>query len=201
MRNFDKPFFALVIGAVFPIFFCLISMIVWYYFDHSESRVLFFLLTGLIIGVLIDIKYLKDWVNTRYDLPLWFVAAIYIVYNIGVYGLFMGLPVFNVLLGFLAGFYIGKRICYNKKTIRESAKLIQWVSFFSGFIMILFCISSAFLALLGDGAGADIQGMLGLPFVVTRPMIWGVIFVGGLSLIFIQIVATRRTIIKTITHF
>jgi len=201
MKNFDKTFFNLIIGAFFPSICCLISMIVWYYFDGSENRASIYLITGLILGVLLDIKYLKGWVKKRYDLSLWFIATIYSVYNMVVYGIFMGFPVFNVLLGFIAGFYFGKRICYNKQTIRESAKLINWVSIFTGFIMVLICISSAVIALVGDGAGGDIQGMLGLNFIVTRPMIWGIILVGGISLILIQFFLTRWTIIETIKHF
>jgi len=201
MKNFEKPFFTLIFGMVFPFIFCLILMIIWFYLDKSEDRVLFYSISGLLIGVLLDIKYLKGWVKHRYDLPIWSVAGFYVVYNIIVYGLFMGFPVFNIFLGFIAGYYFGKRSCYNKQILRESAKLIKKVSLFTGFIMLLICISSAILALLGDGAGGDIQSMLGLHFVVTRPMIWGIIFVGGISLILIQIQITRWTIIKTIKHF
>jgi len=144
--------------------------------------------------------FLKRWINKRYVLPIWFVIGIYILYNIGLFGVFMGFPVFNVLLGLLAGYYFGNRICSNKIQQDKHSKLINQVSLFTGLIMIFICISSGFIALVGSGVGYDIQGMLGLGFEVTKPMIWSITLIGGFVLILLQILLTRITMIKTIKN-
>ena len=45
------------------------------------------------IGVLIDLNFLKGWINHSFNLPIWIIASVYMVYNIFVYGFFMELPV------------------------------------------------------------------------------------------------------------
>jgi hypothetical protein len=110
----------------------------------------------------------------------------------------MGFPVFNVLLGLVAGYYSGKRICFKNIKPEKHSKLINQVSLCTGLTMTLICISSGFLALAGEGAGGDIKGMLGLGFEVTKLMVVGITLIGGLSLILTQIILTRITMIKTI---
>lgn len=178
----------------------LLSVIIWFYTDKQETHALIYALTGLLCGLLIDLMFLKRWINKRYVLPIWFVIGIYILYNIGLFGFFMGFPVFNVLLGLLAGYYFGNRICSNKIQQDKHSKLINQVSLFTGLIMIFICISSGFIALVGSGVGYDIQGMLGLGFEVTKPMIWSITLIGGFVLILLQILLTRITMIKTIKN-
>jgi hypothetical protein len=198
MKSLDKIFFGFMIGFTFPFLLCLLSGIVWFYVDKNESRVLIYLITGLLLGLLIDMKFLRNWINIRYELSIWFIIFIYLVYNIGLYGFFMGFPVFNVFFGIIAGYYSGKRICFSKIKSEKHSKLINLVSLFTGLIMTLICISSGFLALSGNGAGDDIKGMLGLGFDVTKSMVWGITLIGGVSLILAQILLTRITIVKTI---
>jgi hypothetical protein len=52
------------------------------------------------------------------------------------------------------------------------------------------CVATAAMALNEATMGAQLQGMLGLSFVVTWPMIYGIIAVGGLGLLALQCVAT-----------
>jgi hypothetical protein len=198
MKSFDKIFFGLIIGCAFPLFLCLSSGIIWFYFDKSESRVLFYLATGLLLGLIIDFKFLKGWVKKRYELPVWFTLGIYVFYNICLYGMFMGFPVFNVFLGLIAGYYYGHKILFNNIPSEKHYKIRNQVFLITGIIMLLICISSGFLALAGIGAGEDIKGMLGLEFEVTKPMIWGIILIGGISLIILQLLLTKIVIIKTI---
>jgi hypothetical protein len=198
MKSFDKIFFGLLLGFAFPFLLSLLSMFIWFYFDKDESRVLIFLAAGLLFGLLIDFKFLKNWISKRYELALWFIIFIYLIYNIGVYGFFMGFPVFNVLLGLVAGYYFGKRICFKNIKSEKHSRLINRVSLFNALIMTLICISSGFLALAGRGIGSDIKGMLGLDFDVTKSMVWGITLIGGISLILTQFILTRIAIIKTI---
>ena len=110
----------------------------------------------------------------------------------------MGFPVFNILLGLLAGYYFGKRICFENIKSEMQSKIINQVSLFSGLIMTLICISTGIIALTEEGIGENVQGMLGLSFEVTKTMIYTIVFVGGLGLIVAQYFITKITIQKTV---
>jgi len=200
MKNFEKKISGLIIGSIFPLSLGLLSVTIWVLFDKSESRPVLYLVSGLLIGGLINIKFLKSWINRRFSLPIWIIAMIYIVYNVFVYGFFMGLPVFNTLLGLLAGYYFGNRICFNNVESDKHSKYINKVSIFSGLIMTFVCISSGFLAIYDNGAAGMIQNVLGLGFEVTSSMLWIIVLIGGLILILTNILLTRITMIKTIKN-
>jgi len=179
----------------------LLSVLIWFYTDRQETHAPIYALIGLSSGLLLDLMFLKRWINNRYVLPIWFVVGIYILYNICIYGFFMGLPVFNTFLGLLAGYYFGKRICFNKVESETHTKLINQVSIFAGLIMTFVCISSGFLAIYDNGAAGMIQNVLGLSFEVTSSMLWGIVLIGGFILISINVLLTRFTMIKTIKNY
>jgi len=201
MNKIERTISGWILGSIFPLFLGLLSVTFWLLLDKSESRPLFYLSGGLILGGLIDLKFLKTWVNSRFKLPIWILITIYILYNIFVYGFFMGLPVFNVFLGLLAGYYFGNWIAYHKINPEKHLKLLNQVSLFTGLIMTFVCISSGFLAIHDKGAAGMIQHILGLPFEVTSLMLWGIVLAGGLTLILINILLTRYTMIRTIKHY
>lgn len=198
MNNFERKFSYLLFGSIFPLSLGLLSVTLWFIFDKSESRPILYLTIGLLLGLLIDLKYLTGWINRRFELPIRIIVIIYLVYNTFVYGFFMGLPLFNVLLGILAGYYAGNRICYNKINSAKHSELITKVSIFSGSIMALVCVPSGILALMDFGAHGMIKDILGLNFDITNLMMWGIVIIGGLILVILNILLTRTTIIKTI---
>lgn len=198
IKRLEKIISGLMIGGTFPLLFGLLSVIVWYYLDKLESRAIIYLAAGLIFGLIIDLIFLKGWIKRRFELPLWSMAGIYILYNVFVFGFFMGFPVFNVLLGLIAGNYFGNRIVSGKLPSEIQSKQIKQVSIFTALIMALICISSAVIGLTDEYTGANIQGMLRLDFEVTQPMLWAIALVGGLSMIIVQYVITKWTIQKTI---
>ena len=194
----EKFILGLIIGCTFPILLGMLAIVAWFYLDRNEAHALFCLLGGISLGLIVDFKYLKVWIAKRYELPIGFIVGIYLFYNVCVFGFFMGFPVFNVLAGIPAGYYFGKRINHDCIPIEKHSKQIRQISVFTAFFMTLICISSACLALIGDGVEHEVQSMLRLDFEVTRPMIWGLMVVGGISLIGLEYVITRVTMIKTI---
>lgn len=198
MKRFERIFSGLIMGCAFPLLFGLLSVVIWFYVDKLESRALLYLAGGVIFGFIIDLAFLRGWIRRRFELPLWFPAGIYILYSIFIFGFFMGFPVFNVLMGLVAGFYFGNRIVANKIKPEMQPKLIKQVSCFSALIMALICISSAVIGLTDKTIGANIQGMLGLGFEVTKAMVWALVLVGGFCLIIVQYVITGWAIQKTI---
>lgn len=126
--SFEKILFTLLIGFIFPLMISLLSISLWFYFDKSENRAILYLISGLLSGLLIDLRFLKRWIIHIYELPIFFVAGIYIFYNILIFGFFMGFPVFNTFLGLLAGYYYGKRICYVKAKEEKYPEILNQTS-------------------------------------------------------------------------
>lgn len=193
----EKLFLGLIIGGTLPLLIGMLSMIVWFYLNRDETLAPIYLVGGISIGVLLDLKYLKSWIRNRYQLPIWFIVGIYLFYNVCIFGFFMGFPVFNLLMGIPAGYYYGKRIDRESTSPEKQDQLTGQVSLFTAFVMTLICFSSGFIALAGNGVGKDVQSMLRLGFEVTRPMLVCIIVTGGILLIGLQYTLTRIILIQT----
>ena len=198
MMKIDKILIGLIIGSTCPLLISLLSFTTWFYLDKNMGRPLIYLLVGLFLGLAIDYKLLRGWINKRYELPNWFIIGVYFFYNIGIYGLFMGFPVFNVLMGLAAGYYYGRKIEFENVPIDKRPLLIKKVSLFSAAIMTFFCISSALIALMDKTTGENVRLMMGLNFEITKTMLLILIFVGGFVLIVSKYFITKLTMIKTI---
>jgi len=198
IKRFEKVSIGLLIGSIFPLFLSTMSVVIWIYFDKNIERPLVYVVAGFVCGLLIDWKFLKSWINNRYDLPLWFVSSIYIFYNVWMFGLFMGVPVFHVLLGAVAGYYSGKRIKFKNISSDYFPEAINKTAMFTAVVMALVCILSGIIAFADESTGGNIQGMFGLGFKITKPMILGITVVGGVLLVSIVIMLTRITMSITI---
>jgi len=190
-QTFDKIVIDLLLGAAFPVFCFLAAGTIWFYIDRNESVVLYYVVTGLIVGLLIDLRFLKGWIIRRFELPIWFMVGLYLFYNIGMYGMFMGFPVFNLFWGVIAGYYFGLRI--NRLNLSQTQRRIitNRVAIFTAFVMTMICISSACIALAGNGVGQDLQMMFRLNFEVTKHMIIAISLIGGILLISLQYFITK----------
>jgi ABC-type uncharacterized transport system fused permease/ATPase subunit len=177
MKRFEKIISGLIIGSTFPLLLGLLSVMIWFCLDKSEDRPVIYLIIGIFLGLIIDYKFLKGWISRRFDLSIWFMAAIYVIYNI---------------------FVFGNRICFKNVESKKHSKIINQVSLFTGLIMTLICFSSGFLALVDNEAAGMIKEVLGLGFEVTKSMVWGIVLIGGLTLILANILLTRITMINTI---
>jgi len=198
MPRFDKILIGLLLGFAPPIFFFLVALIIWFYFDRNENYVLYYTFSGLLLGLIINLRYFKGWIIHHFKLPIWMIVGLYLFYNIVMYGMFMGFPVFNLLWGVIAGYYYGLRIHYLNLPSTQYPRIINQVSIFTALTMTLICISSALIALAGNGVGKDLQMMFGLNFEVTKPMITVIALIGGVMLIGLQYYITNITMRKTI---
>jgi hypothetical protein len=160
----------------------------------------YFFAAGLIAGIIADFFLLKRLLANLFDIKYWLLAGFYILCNIFIFGTFMGFPVCNLAMGLIAGYYFGRRITIKNIISPERELLIKKISAFSAFIMLVICISSAFLALRERTIGEELQGMLGLNFVPRKGLIITGILTGGVLLIFAQYLITRITLIKTMNR-
>ncbi len=198
MKLIEKIIIGLLFGLAFPLFLGLITFLFWFYLDKSENRAILFLSLGFLFGLIVDLLYLKYWIKNRYNLHSLFITAIYFFYNVLLYGIFMGFPVFNLLMGLIAGYYSGNKIIRNKIELEAKKKKIAQVSIFTSLVMALFCVSSAIIGLADKTISKNLQGMFKLDFELTKPMIIILILTGGFTLIISQYFITKLTIIKTI---
>jgi hypothetical protein len=200
MKKADKVFFGLLFGGIPLLLFFLISLTIWFYFDRNETRIPFYVVAGLLMAIIIDLLFLRGWLNRRYDLSIWFVTGMYIFLNVGIFGFFMGVPVINVLMGFIAGYYFGNRILYQGIPQEDRAGVIHRVSLATGFVMTIICISSAWIALSDETTGENLRMMAGLDFEITKSMIWAIIIIGGAGLIVAQYFITKISMKLTLKY-
>ena len=148
-----------------------------------ERWIPFGALSGLFLGILADIFMLKKLLDSAHQLGRILWVAVFLFYTIGVFGFFMGVPLFNAFLAIPAGFIVGAKLARQKadpQRIRQAAG--QTARFTTG-MLTLVCCASALLALLSKSTASDLQGLLGLGFEVTQAMIIGMIVIGGAALL------------------
>ena len=155
-------------------------------------------LLGLLLGILADAFLLKKLVERTYRLGTVFWLAVLLFYSVGVFGFFMGVPVFNAALAIPAGFVVGGKLAREKVDGVRLRRASLRTCLLTTAMMALVCTASAFFALMSPSTPSDLRGLLGLGFEVTPAMIWGIILVGGAGLLAINWLLTGLAV--RITH-
>jgi hypothetical protein len=140
-------------------------------------------LTGLLIGSLADLLFLKTLLDRLPRLTSLFWVSVLVFYAVGIFGLCMGVPVCNVALALPAGFVTGARLAHAAVGGRRIRLATRRTCLLTTGLLALVCVASAFFALTSPSTPADLQGMLGLGFTVAPAMVWGLILVGGAGLL------------------
>ena len=143
-------------------------------------------IAGFVAGLLLDVRYLGQWMRRAQDSPIWIWCAVYLIYSIGVFGFFMGVPAFNLLLAMPAGVLLGGRLARERAVGDQVMRSARGASAFTTAVLAAACAASAVLALNDPYTAANLEGMLRLGFHVTRPMVLGLILVGGSALLAAQ---------------
>ena len=147
--------------------------------------------TGGAAGIAANLLFVRRITARMYRLPAAALIAVFLLYSVGIFGFFMGVPVFNALMGVAAGWYVGRRakaIAGGEGALREP---VGKAVLLSTAVLAAFCVASAWLALRDSTTAANLEGMLGLGFHLTTGMIWGIILAGGALLLAAQAVAVR----------
>lgn len=173
-NNIDKIFLCIIYLPLLPIALMLVG---WWtsYALLPQSVIPTFTIVGFILGCLLNIVVLPKLLKLGYGLPKWLLVIIFMFYTIGIFGFFMGVPLFNVIPVILAGFYLGRRNLLRSENIHGAV--------FVMLIMFLICCASAYLALRDPYTGANLRGMFQLPFTITQNHIWAIILIGGTGLL------------------
>jgi hypothetical protein len=143
-------------------------------------------LSGLLLGLLADTFLLKRLIDRAHQLNMAVWVAVFLFYSIGVFGFFMGVPVFNALLAIPAGFVIGGKLASQGADTLQVRRAAGRTARFTTGVLVCICAASAFIALMSESTASDLRGMLGLGFEVTHGMIVGLILVGGAALLILD---------------
>ena len=185
MKLVERWVMALAIGALPPMVGLLAGW--WGTFAYlPDGGVAIAAIAGFGAGLFLDARYLGQWMRRAQDSPIWIWCAVYLAYSIGVFGFFMGVPAFNLLLALPAGVLFGGRLARERATADQVVRSARGACTFTTAVLAAACAISAWLALNDPYTAANLEGMLRLGFHVTQTMVLGLILVGGSALLAAQ---------------
>jgi hypothetical protein len=164
-------------------------------FDCVERDIAVGTLTATAMGAAIAGTVLRRWVVSLFTLTPAAFRAVALFYSAMIYGVCMGMPVFNVGVGIVGGAVLGRRLArggYPAIEVRRQAD--RWARFATVVLLVL-CTLTAILGWREESLGSELQHMFRLPFVVTRPMIVALIFGGGGALLAVQYFTARAAVL------
>ena len=166
-----------------------------------ESSIWQFALAGLLLGILVDVLFLRRWLRQAYALKPWVWKALYVFYSIGILGLFMGFPLFNLVLAVPAGLFAGRWLARQPVDLARLQRTVRQAAAFTTVVLAAVCAASGSIALLASSTASDVQRMLALPFPVTRLMILGVIVIGGTAMLMVDWWVTAKCVRSAYKYF
>jgi hypothetical protein len=189
-----------VLGLVFapaPILFCFALVISLWFFAGllTDANGPYLALTTLGAGIVVNIFFLKKWIKGAYQMSNKSVVALYVFYSIMAFGFGMGIPVFNYVLGMMAGVYIVRKMHYLKADETECNRNIKRTAMFTAVIMAIICCLMVLVGLAGKVNGRDFEklfkSLLGLQLTINTAGFVGIIFFGGCAMILLQYWLTK----------
>ncbi len=168
MSKIESYIIGLGLGALIPIF----GFVFFWWLSAAlnnfkilsvpESSIKIFALTGFAIGIVIDILFLKRLVPEFYKLNIAWLIFIYLFCSAMAVAFFMGFPIGNLLLGMVAGGYMGRKYYHIKQSIENFSSASKSVSLFTAFITAFEALPIGLLTLREEYLMAAINQILGI---------------------------------------
>jgi hypothetical protein len=193
LARIERLFLTVVIGLIFPI---LLGLAGWWGSIPfvSQDRIILFAMGGVLAGVLVDLLFLRRWIRKALSAPILWPGAAYLFYSVGVFGFFMGVPVFNLLLGPVWGYFMGMRLQSANADKPTVAKAAHRSALFTSGVLALACLASLVIAFLDPSLEANIQGMFSLSEPLDRSLILGLSTVASAVLVVTEYFLTRTAV-------
>jgi hypothetical protein len=86
---------------------------------------------GLGAGITLDLIYIRKWVARFYSVDMRLVVLVYLCFSVIAVAFFMGLPIGIIVLGMLAGAYIGRRMYHNSEDEATFSTAVKKISLFT----------------------------------------------------------------------
>ena len=187
MSRFNRILSVVLMGLPAPVLLMLLGW--WGLIPFNPANSVYYIVSaagGFLIGIILDATLLKKLMLGLFSLQLPVLCALMAFYSVLIYGFFMGFPVFNILPGIMGGYIAVKGDALQKADITAARITARRVNLFSFVILLVLCVSTSYLTLRESTIQSQLRSMLGLPFTVTYPMIWGTILIGGTTLLLLQ---------------
>jgi hypothetical protein len=106
-------------------------LVLWRVPGMSVNVVIAAALSGLVVGIVLDLLLLRRWMGKFYTANLWLMAAVYVALCVVAVAFFMGLPVGTFTLGLFAGGYAGRRQHYALAEETAARRSLRQVALFA----------------------------------------------------------------------
>lgn len=193
LGRIERLFLSVMIGLLPPLVLVLAGWWISLPFV-KEEQIIYYALGGLSAGVLVDLLFLRLWTRKALTASIFWPTAVYLLYSIGVFGFFMGVPAFNLLLGLVWGYYVGMRLRSRHAEKPEIERAARQSGLFTAAVLALVCLAALVIAGLDPWLEANIQGMFGLAKPLSRSMILGLSGLAGLVLVAGEYLLTRAAV-------
>ena len=101
------------------------ALTIYHVLPLPESGIAVAAFIGLALGVALDVLYLRSWISEFYRADMRVMVTVYLCCSMIAVSFFMGLPVGNLVLGTLAGAYIGRREYHTARSGESVSKTIR----------------------------------------------------------------------------
>ncbi len=193
LAGVERLYLQVMIGLVPPVLFLLMGW--WGSLPLvAEESIKYFALGGLLLGLLLDIVFMRRWIRKAYTLPVGWFVAFYIFYAVGMFGFFMGVPILHVLLGIMGGYYVGICLRHARKEKDEVERVARHTALFTAGVMALVCLASWVIAYRDPWTAANINGMLHLSKPLSFESIMLFSACAGVGLVALEYSITRATV-------
>lgn len=193
LESVERFFLQIIIGLIAPVVCLLIGWWGSKPFVPGNS-IKFFALGGLLLGIFVDMLFLRRWVRKAYALPRTWFVLVYLFYSICLFGFFMGVPLFNLLMGIFGGYYVGICLRYANKDKAEVETSAKRTAGFAAVVLAVICAASLIIAYLDQSLAANIQGLLGLSQEISRATILTISVFAGIGMVAAEYYLTRATV-------
>lgn len=148
--------------------------------------------SGLAIGIFLDIIYLKKWTTKFYEMNKVLSILLYLCCSFIAVAFFMGFPIGNIVLGFSAGIYIGRKYHYLNRDLAHFSSASKNVSIFSAFVTSIEALPIGLLVLQEESIIDFINHMLGFVLLNANKIVDVIIILILCSILFwVQYFVTR----------
>lgn len=197
MKRSDKKVIGLLLGSIFPALLTGLFIVIWYIVDRGTDILGFFVTIGFLLGLLVDVFYLKKWTKRRYKHPLSLMILIFLVFNLIAFTIGLGIPLLNLIVGAIAGYYMANRLFYSKVEEEDQPRYIKKTITLSVSAMAVMAIISGVIAFINPDTGNSIKMLLGLGTLDSKGLITAIVVLGGGVLVISQYFITRYVLTTT----
>jgi len=193
LAGMERLFLMIMIGLVFPILFGLAGW--WGSIPFvPEKSIITFALGGFMLGALVDMVFLRYWTRNALRLPLIWPVLIYLFYSVGMFGFFMGVPAFNVIMGPVGGYYVGMRLRAKNSGNDEVERDSRQTGYFAALVLAVACAASLVIAWLDPSLEANISRMFSLVNPLSKATILSLSGAAGVGLVVLEYAITRAAV-------